>query len=52
LAITSQSMTATVLGIGPLVAIILFAVAFPDTHGRELEEITGEDLAIVTSSLP
>jgi MFS family permease len=46
LAVTSQSMTATVLGIGPLLAIVLFAVAFPDTHGRELEELSGEDLAI------
>ncbi|HEV3227378.1 MAG TPA: MFS transporter [Acidimicrobiales bacterium] len=46
LAITSQSMTATLLGIGPLVAVVLIAVAFPDTHGRELEDITGEDVAI------
>lgn len=52
LAITSQSTTATLLGIGPLVAIVLFAVSFPDTHGRELEEITGEDIAIVASGLP
>ncbi len=45
-------MTATLLSIGPLVAIVLFATSFPDTHGRELEEITGEDLAIVASGLP
>ena len=52
LAITSQSMTATLLGIGPLIAIVLFATAFPDTHGRELEEITGEDIAIVAAGIP
>jgi putative MFS transporter len=46
LAITSQSMTATILSIGPLIAIVLFAVAFPDTHGRELEDVSGESLAI------
>ena len=45
LAITSQSMTATLLGIGPLIAIVMFALLFPDTHGRELEDVTGEDLA-------
>lgn len=41
----SQSATATLLGIGPLVAIVLIALKFPDTHGRELEDITGEELA-------
>jgi MFS family permease len=51
LAVTSQSMTATLLGIGPLVAIVLFAVAFPDTHGRELEELSGEELAIAVPVL-
>jgi putative MFS transporter len=49
LAITSQSVTATVLGMGPLVAIVLFAVAFPDTHGRELEELSGESIAVAIS---
>jgi putative MFS transporter len=38
----SQSATVLFLGIGPLVALVLIAVAFPDTHGRELEDITGE----------
>jgi putative MFS transporter len=38
----SQSTTATLLGIGPVIAIVLFATMFPDTHGRELEDITGE----------
>jgi MFS family permease len=46
LAVTSQSVTATVLGIGPVIAVILIAVAFPDTHGRELEEVSGESLAV------
>lgn len=49
LAVTSQSVTATVLGIGPIIAIILFAVAFPDTHGRELEEVSGEALAVAVT---
>lgn len=31
--------TVTILGIGPLLAVIIFAAAFPDTHGRELEDI-------------
>ncbi len=45
----SPSATATLLGIGPLVAIVIIAVTFPDTHGRELEDITGEEFAIPTS---
>lgn len=32
--------TVTLLAIGPLAAIAIFALAFPDTHGRELEDIT------------
>ncbi|HSP03012.1 MAG TPA: MFS transporter [Acidimicrobiales bacterium] len=32
---------ATVLMIGPIVAIAVFAVSFPDTHGRELEDTAG-----------
>jgi MFS family permease len=43
----SSSMTATLLGIGPLAAIVLIALTFPDTHGRELEDITGEPLEIL-----
>jgi putative MFS transporter len=42
LAVFSQSTTATVLGIGPVIAIVIFAVAFPDTHGRELEDLTDD----------
>jgi putative MFS transporter len=52
LAITSQSTTATLLSIGPVIAIVMFAVLFPDTHGRELEELTGEELAIPAPILP
>ena len=52
LLVTSQSVTATVLGIGPLIAIVMFALLFPDTHGRELEDLTGEDLALPAPILP
>jgi putative MFS transporter len=31
---------ATILALGPVVAVVIIAVAFPDTHGRELEDIT------------
>src|SRR5688500_10789373 len=37
---------ATSLGRGPLIGLVMVAVLFPDTHGRELEEISGEDLAV------
>lgn len=43
----SSSATATLLGIGPLIAIAIIAIAFPDTHGRELEDITGEPLELL-----
>lgn len=33
-------LTVTILGLGPLAAIGLFWFKFPDTHGRELEDIT------------
>ena len=32
----------SVLASGPLIAIVIVVVCFPDTHGRELEEITDE----------
>ena len=32
---------ATALMAGPLLAVLLFATMFPDTHGRELEETSG-----------
>ena len=41
----SQSITATVLGVGPVLALFLIATRFPDTHGRELEETSGEEPA-------
>src|SRR5581483_982398 len=52
LAVFSQSTTATLLGIGPIIAIVMFATLFPDTHGRELEELSGEELAIATLAIP
>ena len=38
----SQSATDTFLGIGPVLAVVLIAALFPDTHGRELEDTSGE----------
>ncbi|HET8619311.1 MAG TPA: MFS transporter [Acidimicrobiales bacterium] len=38
----SQSATATLLGAGPVLAVVIIALLFPDTHGRELEETSGE----------
>jgi hypothetical protein len=32
----------SILASGPLIAVVIVAVWFPDTHGRELEEITDE----------
>lgn len=32
---------ATMLMIGPVIAIVIFAMHFPDTHGRELEDTAG-----------
>jgi MFS family permease len=48
----SPSATATILGIGPLAAIVIIALTFPDTHGRELEDITGEEFAIALAGEP
>jgi putative MFS transporter len=45
----SQSATATLLGLGPLVAILIIATTFPDTHGRELEDITGEEVGPIAA---
>jgi putative MFS transporter len=36
------SVTAVILGAGPLLALLVIWIAFPETKGRELEEITGE----------
>ena len=35
--------TATILGLGSVLAIVIYAVWFPDTHGRELEDIAGDE---------
>jgi putative MFS transporter len=37
-----QPLTASLLGAGPLLAVVIIALAFPDTHGRELEETSGD----------
>jgi putative MFS transporter len=42
LKVTDQSMTTTILALGPVAAIFITARLFPDTHGLELEDITGE----------
>lgn len=42
LKVTDQSVTTTVLAIGPITAIFLTARFFPDTHGRELEETSAD----------
>jgi putative MFS transporter len=47
----SQSVTTLYLSIGPLIAIVIFAVAFPDTHGRELEEITDDQAVALALEL-
>ncbi len=47
--------TVSLLAIGPLIAVVIFAMVFPDTHGRELEDISGEEvgpLTIGSSTLP
>jgi putative MFS transporter len=36
------SRTVAILGIGPLLTIFVYLIWFPETKGRELEEITGE----------
>lgn len=43
--------TVTILGLGPLAAIIIYAVAFPDTHGRELEDISPDEVIPFTVPL-
>jgi putative MFS transporter len=36
------STAAVILGVGPLAALLIIWIAFPETKGRELEEISGE----------
>lgn len=38
-AIGNLSMTVTILGIGPVVALLIIWFNYPDTHGRELEDV-------------
>lgn len=33
------SLTVTLLGIGPVVALVIIWLRYPDTHGRELEDV-------------
>jgi hypothetical protein len=42
LKVVSQAVTTTVLAAGSIVGVIMVATLFPDTHGRELEETSGE----------
>ncbi len=43
LTVTDQlSVTSIILGIGPFLALLIIWRVFPETKGRELEEITGE----------
>ena len=47
------STTAVLLGIGPLLSLLVIWVLFPETKGRELEDITGEaPLPILGSPVP
>jgi hypothetical protein len=41
-AIGELSITSVILGIGPLLSFLLIWLVFPETKGRELEEISGE----------
>jgi MFS family permease len=47
----SLSWSTTVLTAGPVAGIMLFALYFPDTHGRELEDIAPETLPQVAPLL-
>lgn len=38
--------TVLVLGIGPVITIFLIAIFFPETKGRELEEITADEVGL------
>jgi MFS transporter, putative metabolite:H+ symporter len=40
------SITSVILGTGPFLALLVIWFAFPETKGRELEDITGEALPI------
>jgi putative MFS transporter len=51
LQVVEQPMTITVLAVGPIIALVMVARLFPDTHGRELEETSGELDPTLTSTL-
>jgi putative MFS transporter len=40
------SRAAIILGIGPFLALLIVWIFFPETKGRELEDITGESITI------
>ena len=42
-ATASFPLTVTLLALGPLLAVVIVATSFPDTHGVELETISGGD---------
>ena len=44
------SPAGTILSLGPVAAIVLFLVWFPETHGRELEDIAPDDVAPTAST--
>lgn len=53
LTMTDQlSVTSVILGTGPFIALLVIWVAFPETKGRELEEITGEAILPVFGPPP
>ncbi|HSS08257.1 MAG TPA: MFS transporter [Acidimicrobiales bacterium] len=48
----SMPDTVAVLVLGPVAMVIVIAVFFPETHGRELEEIHGEPAFTVPVAMP
>jgi putative MFS transporter len=53
LSVTGElSITSIVLGTGPFLALLVIWLAFPETKGRELEEITGEAILPVFGPPP
>lgn len=44
--------SATLLTLGPLLGIAIIAFAFPDTHGLELEDISGEEIVLDLQPIP
>jgi len=48
----NQSISAVVLGIGPFLGVIVIWLYFPETRGRELEDISGEALLPLVTPSP